>query len=375
MRTSQPTSSFTSIWSFTSICLAAALSLMTSACSGKDQDSGGEGSAEVGVVLAGFNHTWLILSHRISLAEVELHEDGTVTSGMVGGDWSTGSDNPERATFAVHQSQITAEGFVVAHGSVEVITGPDGVIDETVTIDVPGIGDAAAVTSAFRGFSILTDVEQSAEYGEYDPALGYCVKGFGFSVGEPVVDGDTATVKLGGSLRWGPAGEDDPLYEQRIPMNEAIPFAQTAAKVHFTVIGFNGSLSNVTGSASVDYPNGVNSEQPPLSAGDLGVSLPTDGKGFPVIRSFDLALDVAGDDQQGEYVRSYALELTDGDPLGVSTEMTNSSLVETATIRFSPTVDVGWVSLDGDASVESFTATGEHLVGSVTVGPSDAYAE
>lgn len=371
MRTSQLPSPFTRLF------LATALSFITAACSGKDQDSGEDGSADpdVGVVLAGFNHTWLTLSHRVSLAEVELHEDGTVTSGMVGGDWSTGSDNPERATFAVQQSQITADGFVIGHGSVEVVTGPDGLVDETVTIDVPGLGDAAMVASAIRGFSVLTDIDQSDDYGDYDPALGYCVKGLGFSVGEPVVDGDSVTVALGGSVRWGPAGEDDPLYEQRIPMNEAIPVAQTAVKIHFTVVGFNGSLTSASGSASTDYPNGVYSEQPPLSEADLGIDLLTEGPGFPVIHSFDLALDIVGDAEQGEYVRSYAVELADGDPLAVSTEMTNSSLIETATIRFSPTVKVGWVSLDGNASVETLTASGEHVVGSVTVGAAETYAE
>mgnify|MGYP000474393199 CR=1 FL=1 len=357
-----------------SLALGAALVLSASACSGNDKDSGAD-DAGTGVVLAGFNHTWKSLSHRVSLAEVALNEDGTVTSGMVGGDWSTGSDNPERATFAVHQSHITAEGFVVGHGSVDVVTGPDGLINETVTIEVPGLGDAARVSGALRGFSILTDIEQSADYGEYDPALGYCVKGFGFSVSEPTLDGDSATVTLGGSVRWGPAGEDDPLYEQRIPMNEAIPFAQTAVSVHFTVIGYDGTLTTGSGTGSVDYPNGVYSDQPPLSESDLGINVSTDGTGFPVLRSFDLALDVVGDAEQGEYVRSYAVELSDADPLALSTEMTNSSLVETATIAFTPTVDVGWISLAGDASVHSMTATGEHLVGTVTVAGDETYAE
>jgi len=357
-----------------SLAMTAFLALSTTACGG-NKDTGSDEELVPGVVLAGFNHTWLTLSHRVSMAEVELHEDGTVTSGMVGGDWSTGSDNPERATFEIRQSKVTAEGFVVGHGTVEVAVGPDGLINESVTIDVPGLGDAAEVTTAFRGFSILTDIAQNAEYGEYDPALGYCTKGFGFAIGEPTVSGDTATLQVTGAIRWAPAGEDDPLYEQRIPMNNAIPFAQTAVEVHYTVIGFDGTLTSASGNGSVDYPNGVYSEQPPLSATDLGLNLDTDGTGLPVIRSFDLNLDVAGDPAQGEYVRSYAVELADGDPLGVSTEMTNSSLVETATISFEGTVDAGWISLSGEATVESLTATGEHIVGSVTVEGDGIYAD
>ncbi len=340
--------------------------MLTVGCSGKN-DSGSSTPPGEGHVFAGWNHTWKALSHRLSMAKVALHEDGTFTTGMIGGDWSTGDDNPERATYVLRSSHVTADGFVVGHGEVTVLTGPNGEILQTVSLDVPGLGDAENVTAAFSGFSILTDAPQTADYPEYDPALGYCSNGFGFSVGEPTVSGDTATLTLAGVVRWGPAGPEDPL--DRSDMNAAIPFAQTEVTIHYMVIGYVGTLETTSGSGSIDYAHGVYSEQPPLESADLGISLASTSPGFPVIRSFDLGVTVPGTESQGEYLRSYAVELGEGSPMFVSTQMTNSSLVETAAIQFATTVDVGWVTLASDADVEFIQVAGEHEVGTIEVDP------
>ena len=340
-------------------------------CSG-DKDSGDAGGEDsVYTVMSGFHHSWNQLSHRVSLSEIAVLEDGTIASGIIGGDFSTGDVASDYVHFRVSQSRVTGSGLVVGHGVVEVVVGPDGVVDETVSIDVPGIGGFSTVTAAFTGFRVSSDTAQGSDYpADYDPALGYTTKGWAFSVGEPSLSGDTATLAVSGVKRWAPTNNDtDPA--DRSDMNGAIPFAQSEVAVHFAVIGFDGTLTTGGGTASIDYDNGNYSEQPPLTETDLGVSVATDGTGFPIIRSYDLLLEDQLTDEFGDYIRSYGVELSDADPLSISTELTNSSLLEIAAIRFTPTVDVAWVGLSGDAEVETVVSEGSHAIGSVTFDPAE----
>ncbi len=348
--------------------------LFAAGCSG-NKDTG-DSPPETAYVLSGFNHTWDKLSHRVSLAEVAIDADGEITSGIIGGDFSTGDVASDFVDVRVSQSKITGEGVYIGHGVVDVVVGPDGAFSETVTLEVPGISKAGMVTAAFGGFRIATDTAQGSDYpSDYDPALGYTTKGFGFAVGEPSLSGDTATLTVSGEVRWALTNNDtDPA--DRSDMNGAIPFAQTEVSLHYTVIGVDGSMETASGTGSVDYPNGFYSEQPPLSEADLGISLASDGTGFPVIRSFDLLLeDLHPDDgsvtEFGDYIRSYGIELAAASTVGVSTEVTNSSVIEIATIRFTPTAEVGWVQLSGDASVETIAADGAHEIGTVTFSPDD----
>lgn len=327
------------------------------------------GASETHHVLAGFNHTWDFLSHRVSLSEVAVDGEGTVTSGIIGGDFSTGDVALDFVRFRVAQSRITGSDVYVGHGSLDLVVGPDGAFSETVTLDVPGISNASNVTAAFGGFRVATDTAQGSDYpDDYDPALGYTTKGWGFTVGEPTMAGDTATLTVSGVKRWALTNDDeDPA--NRSDMNGAIPFAQTEISIHYTVIGFEGSLTTGAGSASVDYAHGSYSSQPPLNQGDLGINIDASGVGFPVIHSYDLLLEDQVSDEWGDYIRSYGVELTGGNPLQISTELTNSSLIEIAAVRFKPTLDVGWVSLSGDATVETISSAGSHDIGTTTFDP------
>ena len=340
---------------------------LTMGCSGS-KDSGDDG---VGThhVLAGFNHTWDFLSHRVSLTELAIAEDGTITSGIIGGDFSTGDVASDFVHVRVTQSRITGSGVFVGHGQLDVTVGPDGRFSETVTLDVPGISSVSNATAALAGFRISTDTAQPADYpSDYDPALGYTTKGWGFTVGEPTLSGDTASLTVSGIKRWAPTDNDaDPA--DRSDMNGAIPHAQTELSIHYTVIGFDGSLTTGSGTASVDYPNGNYSEQPPLTQSDLGLNLETAGAGFPIIQSYDLLLEDQVSDEWGDYIRSYGVELFDGDPLQGSTELTKYSVLEIAAIRFTPSLQVGWVELSGDAVVETIQADGSHEIGSTSFSP------
>jgi hypothetical protein len=336
-------------------------------CSG-NKDSGGD-STGTHHVLAGFNHTWDFLSHRVSLSELAIADDGTITSGIIGGDFSTGDVASDFVHVRVTQSRITASDMYVGHGRVDVTVGPDGAFSETVTLTVPGISNASSATAALAGFRISTDTAQSSSYpSDYDPALGYTTKGWGFTVGEPTLSGDTATLTISGVKRWALTNNDADLAD-RSDMNGAIPHAQTELSVQYTVIGFEGALTSGSGSATVNYPNGNYSDQPPLTQSDMGIDIETAGTGFPIIQSYDLLLEDQFSDEWGDYIRSYGVELSDGDPLQVSAELTNSSALEIAAIRFTSTVQAGWVSLTGDAVVETVLTEGAHEIGKTSFAP------
>lgn len=344
---------------------SAAALLVLAACSGKGEDSGA-GSTTTAHVWSGWNHTWYALSHRISLAGVMMEEDGSFTSQVVGGDWS--HDGIDYPTYRVHSNLVSSSGFVVQHGLSEFDIGAEGTATVSESEDVAGISDTDHQIVVLRGFSLDTSVEQGADYpSNYDSSLGYCSKGFGFSAGAPSLSGDTVSFELDAAVRWGPAGPEDPI--DRSDMNNAIPYATTGASIGWTIIGWNGDWTPASGSASAELPHtGSYSEQFPFTEAELGVALSGGSPGFPVLTAFDLFVQVPGAAHQGEYLRSYGVELTGSDPVGITAEVTNSSLVETAAIAVTPTVELGWVGLaDSAASVDSITLSGEHDIGTATV--------
>ncbi len=336
-------------------------------CAGDKGDTGADGlPTSEGVVWSGWNHTWSSLSHRISLAGVMSEADGSFTSEMVGGDWS--HNDLDAPTYRLHANRVTAGGFVVAHGTTTFSMGPDGSSAATETLTVDGISETANQIVVLRGFHIDASVEQSSDYpDDYDNSLGYCSNGFGFSVGAPSLSGDEVSFDVAAAVRWGPTGPDDPI--DRSDMNGAIPHATTGVAVGWTVIGWDGDWATASGSATADLPHtGSYSEQPSFSADDLGLSLSGGSPGFPVLTAFDLGVEVTGADHQGEYLRSYGVELSGSDPVAVTAEVTNSSLLETAPITVTPTVTAGWVSLaDGGAEVAPISYEGEHEIGTVTI--------
>jgi phosphatidylserine/phosphatidylglycerophosphate/cardiolipin synthase-like enzyme len=69
---------------------------------------------------------------------------------------------------------------------------------------------------------------------------------------------------------------------------------------------------------------------------------------------------------QGEYLRSFGAEIipVEGGSPTVESEVTNSSLVETAAIHFSSTVQGAWISLrNPEAEVHPGIHEGTHAVG------------
>jgi hypothetical protein len=348
---------------------AAFASLLLIGCAGNQAEKGDTGPEEPleQHLWGGWTHHWANLSHRISLAGIRLDPDGTLSSAMVGGDWSTRSADLEDVEYQLVDHQVIGRGWQADHGSTQLNVGPEGGLTDSITTTLADSDEYDNIIVVLRGFRIDTRVDQTENYPDnYDPALGYCTRGFGFSLGPPQQRGTDVDFPLEVGLRWAPAGPDDPI--DRSDMNGAIPFAQTAVQVDWTVLRWNGELEQHQLSGAVEYPHDPPySEQLPLQTADLSPTVTPPNSGVPLITGFDLLLNVRdeGVEGQGEYVRSYGAQaLASADGLQVQTELTNSSIVETAAINIETRLDLAWLSLaDPEASYQSTLRSGVHEVG------------
>jgi hypothetical protein len=333
-----------------------ALSFLTLACTHADDDATLPKSETISgpthTIWAGWNHTWGMLSHRASYIQVEPGAGETASSGIVGGDWSTGDTWSDDVEYRIHQQHITGEVLQVELGSATLIVGPEGTEGTSVDIDMT---DAAVVV--LQGFEFNTDIDQSEDYPVgYDPALGYTSRGFGMGVSL----NEDGRVDVTASVQWGPRDRPD--------MNSAIPFAETEVTVYFAALsGFSSSDgAHYTGRQDLAH-------DPPLSD-QQGLSEPLmwDGFGFAAIESFELSLfDTDGEDG-GDYLRSFGVEVTpteDGQPpTTIKTEILTYAPLELGTMSMAVDVNAVWIPLHASTSrIEGVTVSGTHPVGSHSV--------
>jgi hypothetical protein len=329
--------------------------------------AGCDNEVREGHVFSGFNYTWDQLSHRVALSRAIMNEDGSFELGMIGGDWSTGGSFTDDPFYRLRAQSISAQGFAVVHGETTlIVTGPDGAATTSASITdatVAGMRDQIVV---LRGFEIDTDIAQGPEYPEeYDPALGYTSRGFGFGVTEPEVDGDTLSFDVSAAVRWGPQDRED--------VNAAIPYAETSVVVAWTAIGFRGSVEVESVSASVELEHDPPfSEHDPIGEGELNLSASDAAVEIVGLQSFDLRMDEQSGSDEGGYLRSFGFEVIQ-DASGVASyaqaECSNSSVSEELGIITTVSGDIARIQLkDKDASVSISLLEGTHSVG-------DAYAE
>lgn len=328
------------------------------ACSGGEQTEG--------VVWNGWTYRWDLLEHRISLLTVMADDDGGATLGLVGGDWSTGAtfrDNPE---YRVRNSRVYSDAWTVVQGETEFTVGPDGVLQGGDVVDDPTLLGFSQQAVLLRGFSIDTDVEQVADYPDYDPALGYTSRGFAFSVGNASVGDDGLSFDIDGEVRWAAQDRDD--------MNAAIPYATTGVTVAWTAIGFEGATDSADWSASTTYPHTPPySAQPAFGLQDLPLTLSSDTpSGVIGLSAFDLLVDATDGSGEGDYLRSFGTELiSTGNASNrfegyARAEITDSSLIEPIQITSTVSGTATWVGLDDrHAVVDPIVMAGAQEVGTV----------
>ena len=342
------------------------------ACVGKATGDSSAATPEAVQLWAGWSHTWDLLNHRVSYAEAVLEADGSARLGLVGGDWTTGAGATDVPLYRFRQQVISAEGLQVVHGSTLLTVQSNAAAQASVEVPLPA-GAPGAWVAVLRGFRINTDTTQQdpAYPADYDPALGYTSRGFGFSLGEVEIDSEQLRFDAIADVRWGPSSPEDPL--DRTAMNLATAIATTEVEVAWSLVGFDGALTTASATADTAYPAGVFSDQAPFSAEQLPLGLPP-GAGVAGLRGFDLALAVPDSPGRGEYLRSMGVELDvapgRSPPVEASATLTTSSLVELSDVTVAATVDVAWVALaDGDATHEAILREGEGPVGPMVLPP------
>ena len=129
-------------------------------------------------------------------------------------------------TIVKSQSQI-----IFQSGEVEILLTPPS-FTETVEVEVPNYNQSTqyGATVLLSGITVETDVPQTdPEYPDnYDPALGFTIRGLGVKTSNAKVDSAEIRFKLTGRFELGPA--------DRIAMNKAIKKATVKMIVHYTVV-------------------------------------------------------------------------------------------------------------------------------------------
>lgn len=327
-----------------------------------------------GVVWGGWTYRWDMLSHRVSYLRVEATPEGGASLGLVGGDWSTGETFTDAPQYRLRATRARSDAWTVVQGETELLLGPDGALSTTELVDDAELLSWPEHAVLLRGFTIDTDVEQGPDYPEdYDPAYGYTSRGFGFGVGAPASEADGLAFEVEAEVRWAPQDRED--------MNAAIPYASTGVRVAWTAIGFAGARDEQEFSASATWADATMfTPQPAFGAEELPLSL---GAGTPAglagLTRFDLRVDAQDGSEDGEYLRSFGVELVEGDEEPgafeghARAEITNSSLLETAEITSSVSGSATWVGLDdARAALEPLVMVGAHAVGALEVGPAEA---
>jgi len=303
-------------------------------------------------VWSGWNHTWEMLSHRVSLIRVKATSDSTAESGILGGDWSTGATWSDSVGYRIHSQTISSHQLSAQQGETILTIGPEGTASTMVDID--GF-DADLVL--LSGFEITTDIEQPDEYpSDYDPALGYTSRGFGMSVSL----NPNGNVDVQGSVRWGPRDRDD--------MNAALAVAESQLTIWWTAI------SGIEEEHGFHMVKGQElAHDPPYSEQNgLREDLPWSGTGIAGISNFDLRLyDTDGGDG-GDYLRSFGIEMVPSPdasvPNSISAEILTSSALELGTMSMNIEAQTVWIPLETSInSIAVDSLEGIHDIGVHTV--------
>lgn len=302
-------------------------------------------------IWSGWNHSWEMLSHRVSLIDVKPGPPGEATSGILGGDWSTGDTWSDEVNHRIHQQHVTGHELTAESGSVTLTVPPEGA---TATTRIE-MNDAQI--AILNGFSINTDIAQSDAYPtDYDPALGYTSRGFALGVTLT----DDGQVEVTADVRWGPQDRD--------AMNRALAVADTEVTVHFMVLSTPAAVQTARFTATQELEH-----EPPYSE-QAGAEQALNWTGFGVagVASFALMLNETDGGDGGDYLRSFGVEMNPGSagapPETVAAEILTTSAIELATMTMAVNADLVWIPLDPQESrVDNETITGIHPVGTFTV--------
>lgn len=284
--------------------------------------------------LEGFGFEWDLFNHRLSHLQFGLLPSQADVA-MVGGTSTTGvspelpaecdPDTCDEFPFfdeALVEVRAATASLPVATGSatVDLEVGADGA---TATLEVPldrrGKGDAIAILD---GITLSTDHPLSGGASCYDPAYGWHPRRIRVALGEPVIDGDVATVPVEAMFE---AGES--LESVRQCVDAVNDQAVVALTVGVRVIAGRGAPGSAAVSQTMEYRLGDGGTTTPLpqdppDLADRTVALAWTGPyGWSTV---DFSFHVDDPEGRGAYLRSLSFFL-DPETSSASGHATNYS--------------------------------------------------
>ena len=294
--------------------LAALLLPLLAACTGP-----GEGI----VLWEGYSYDWDERSHRISLLRSGVaagDTDDTVQAelGIIGGPWSTGEIWVDLPAWSLGYRSVQSSKLRALSGRASFTIPSAGRAEATVRVPVVDVDDREGVTWAvvLQGFDLDMEVPQAAGGPDYDPAYGWTPQGFGVGLGEPTLAGDELTFDAwmhfkAGPLSCAPGGDCE-------EMNEAIPFAQVAGELRWTVLAVAPdaatALSRERLATGRYYETfGDETPHPPIDEDNRTLVFagePQMALGIPLLRTWDFELN-RSIGEEGRYLRTFSAGLED----------------------------------------------------------------
>ena len=297
-------------------------------------------------VWSGFHYEWEELSHRLSLVQATLNDDGSMDMGMIGGDWSTGELFSDLPQFRMHQQEISDSGFRAVHGKSTLTLFSD----QKSTVELPLAENKTQLI--LRGFSINTDIAQSADYPlDYNPAHGYTASGFEVA-GE--ADSEKGIAYLHAQVDWGP--------QDRESMNAAMLEATTELTVYWSQIEHTKEAvsHNIALESTHDY-------DPPFSEhAPMQSTLELDTPSVIGISRFSLSLQDQEGTDMGSYWRRMGVEISPASNLSydVVLDASNSSLIEELAVQAYGEVDlISFPLAHNDSQSNTLSYSDQHEVG------------
>ena len=297
---------------------------------------------------SGFHYEWETLSHRLSLHQAHLHEDGSMTMGMIGGDWSTGELFSDLPGFHMYQQQISDPDLSLIYGETTIVLDADQ--PQEITIDLePGV-----VGVALQGFRINTDIVQSEDYPQdYNPAHGYTASGYTIGL-EPDLDNLQANVFA--QVDWGPQDRDN--------MNAAMLLAKSEMTVYWSQI--KGATVPVSYHLELSE---THEYDPPYSEhSTISQDIEHDVDSVIGLRSFSLSIpDQEGSDMGSYWRRMGVTILPNENGSSVTVDASNSSIIEEIPVELVADITIDVYALTHpDSTIEYLSSSAQHEIGSHT---------
>ena len=316
-------------------------------------------------LFGGFHLDWESLSHRVSLLEVGIGEEGP-EMGLVGGDWSTGESFSDWIHYRLASLEIRNAKARLGQGRIPLVIAPreldddgqfrnQGIAEGELVLPISEVGSWSTYTALIQGFGVNTAVEQGPGFpDDYDSAHGYALGALGVDLGE--VRREDEEVRVSVSLRFEPSSTEEGILD-RPAMNASIPQARFEGWVEVAIVGHERKGTTLPLEAV-----GEHSYEPPYSVQEATLLDVDFGKGR--IAGWSALSFEVNPGGSGDYIRSIGAEVLGEEDLeAVGFDLTNSSAFELAPFSYVVSGTLALLDVGRGSSIALRARSGEADVG------------